>query len=526
MAFGMEVEVARPVLTPDKKNFAGDTEILQLPFVGKLVSDYRLHPTTKNATYSNAEFVLAHFDQHAGSETEAKGELEARLAILDSLVDDLYEQTTDELLKTLISAKSTKRYTEFLTARIDSAAVKTYQLKHVCEALVAPQTVKVPAGYQLLIHYTIGIPPDRLAPALTQLAKLTRQAAKGNNIVEHAAKAEAVAKKLAKLLPTGAVKSDQVDELVGFLALVFVQAAAFADIVENSPGGTVVSQPKNFVAALSRVPLQTVFNGLHPDVRSALKGKAALVWEKMGDDIIGAFNDDDSRKLDSLPKITIKDYVMSAFGHGAVVAQARVFGGMNETGLDPSVHSPADPDPKTGRGVPVELRAVGVHHPDWDVFLADARKVFAWSRGLASANPKERSTDHWLGALTARLVPYETAVGRLPGSGAGTAERREVLRLCQETVEVIDLYPGFPFLPRATGWKPADLAALSVYRRFIAANKIAAARLKGFPPDPFAGSAFDDDMDDSESEDSEGQGGGEMSEGDGGGSGDEAEMSS
>ncbi|MER5649834.1 hypothetical protein [Streptosporangium sp. NPDC002524] len=491
----MEVELARPMLDLNRTNLPGDTEVYVLPRLLKIVSDKRgitLGGTRR--TYSNVEFVAVHFDQHAGSAAEAEAQLRERLAVVDSLRTDLYRHADNRLLSNVITPTSTGLYTAFKQARLDPAMLGGLDPVLARDALIAPQTYPVPDNaLNMLIHYTVGIAPDRLGPALTGIAALTMDlSGSGNHLKQHAARAEAVGVHCAGLIPQGRVQQPHLPELAGYLALVFTQVAAFADIVANSDdNGRVTGQPKNYVAALSRVPMRTVFDSLHDDVRAAIRGRAGAISGHIGDQIIPGFSDGDSRSVTN-QSITIGNYIASALGGRAAVDQERVFGGMNETGLDPSVHGAADPDAATGRGVPVELRAYGTYRPSWPTFVAEAVTLLRWSRGMALSDfPKTGSTDHWLPEVTRLLDEYEVGVRKVRGETplaegeSMFAVNWNVTVLHRRIAGTLKEYPGFPGHARGPGWQPTDLAGLACYRRYTDLTQRIGARIEGFDPDPF-----------------------------------------
>lgn len=391
MGLGFEIEWARPILTSSLKYFAGDTHIYKLPLLGQLVSDSRKLPKAAG-NYSNVELVSFHFDQLAGDVGDAMRALDTRLGVIQSLFKDLYSKPVDTDLRKLITTDTIKLFEEFIALCVDPATRGSYVPQHLVDAVIAPETVKITDDNCLYVHYTVGFPPESLGAALDWIGVETRPGETKNNRKEHAIMASKVAaetatatKDLAKVAPA------LQPELRGFLALVFTQIAAFADMADNSPGGTVKGQPKNYVAALSRVPLQTIYNALADDVKAAINGNQEEIYVTMGDQIISDCRDGDSRRpVPGLDAVTLKDYAMSAFGTGALVSQQRVFGGMNETDLDTRVRGSTDPD-KTllgGRGVPVELRAVGKPRAPWADFVSYTRRLLELSRTMALPNPK------------------------------------------------------------------------------------------------------------------------------------------
>ncbi|MFD0568443.1 hypothetical protein ACFQ0T_03100 [Kitasatospora gansuensis] len=226
----MEIEVARPLLALDGSNLDGDTEVLLMPGLLKLVSDLRsLEQGDQEVDYSNAEFVTVHFDQHAGTLQEAEAQLDQRLHAVALLMDDLYQDEANRALSAAVRQATATAYETFATARFDPAVLRAIggvQLPQ--DALVAPRTYQVPNNeLRMLIHYTVGIAPEKLGPALTALGDAARDKSNvGNSAKQHAQRAHAVAQECFGLVTPGAVHPDHVAEFEGFLALVFVQVAA------------------------------------------------------------------------------------------------------------------------------------------------------------------------------------------------------------------------------------------------------------------------------------------------------------
>ncbi|MBB4944931.1 hypothetical protein F4556_000466 [Kitasatospora gansuensis] len=500
----MEIEVARPLLALDGSNLDGDTEVLLMPGLLKLVSDLRsLEQGDQEVDYSNAEFVTVHFDQHAGTLQEAEAQLDQRLHAVALLMDDLYQDEANRALSAAVRQATATAYETFATARFDPAVLRAIggvQLPQ--DALVAPRTYQVPNNeLRMLIHYTVGIAPEKLGPALTALGDAARDKSNvGNSAKQHAQRAHAVAQECFGLVTPGAVHPDHVAEFEGFLALVFVQVAGFADIVADSEPESsdseqleAAAQPKNYLVVLSRVPLRTVYDALHADVRAALHTHADAIEQRIGDRIIPGFSDGDSRYLEGLAEVTIKEYLRSALGHFAAVDQERVFGGMNETGLDPTVHGEHDPDPAVGRGIPVELRLHGTQRPSWDVFAREAKALLGWSRQHAglSDRPMELTADHWLASVNHLLDAYEHSVGKVTGHLALTAQESvlgfnwQVTTLNSQIATLLRAYPGFPTRERGTGWQPTALADFGCVTRFVGLTELVRNRIEGFTPDPF-----------------------------------------
>jgi hypothetical protein len=507
MALGMEIEVARPLLAPDGRNLVGDTELLVMPGLLKLVSDKRSLRSGGSVQYSNAEIVTVHFDQHAGTADQAAAQLEQRLGAVRLLIEDLYQDESNRPLSRAVRARTHTAYEAFARERFDPAVLKTAANATLLqEAVVAPQTYRVPNNEtRMLIHYTVGIAPEKLGEALAVFGGMARGTASGPNSGKvHAQQAQAVGRECLTLVPAGSLAAEHVAEFEGFLALVYTQAGAFADIVAGSEAtasdptvAEVAAQPKNYVVALSRVPLRTIFDALHPDVRDALYARADAIEELIGDRIVPEFHDGDARSLDGLREVTFKEYLRSALGHLPAVDQERVFGGMNETGLDPTVHGTFDPDPARGRGIPVELRLHGTRYPSWDQFAREARDLLRWSREHAglSDRPAGLSADYWLTVVNHLLADYQLNIDKLTGTVPLAPAESElgvnwaVTSLNSWIAGLLRAYPGFPTRERTPAWTPVDLGDFTCAARFVQLSLRIGKRIKGFTPDPFPGPA-------------------------------------
>jgi hypothetical protein len=506
MALGMEVELARPLLALDGGNLPGDTVVYRMPGLLRVVSDKRsIRRGGHRRQYSNVEFVADHFDQHAGSAADAEAQLRERLAVMDAIRGDLYRTDTERRLSAALTTATTALYTAFAARRYDPAVSGPLGGPvHEVEALVAPGRYPVPGNrLNILAHYTVGVAPELLGPALTWIAGRSRDQGDENAARAHAARAEAVGRHCSDLVPGGEVAPTQRPELIGYLALAFTQTAAFADIVAHSeerPDGsvTVTGQPKNYLAALSRVPLRTVFDALHADVRGAITAHADAIGEHIGDQVIPAFTDDDSRQVVSedveLAAVTIGEYLASALGQEQAIEQQRVFGGMNETPLDPTVHGAADPDPAVGRGVPLELRLFGTSRPTWDVLVDEAVTLLTWSRTGAGLSDRDRagSADYWLADITALLDAYRVEGDRVRGpvlpsdTGQRFAANWNASSLHTKISAVLRACPGFPGRERGPDWDPAAaLADFTCFRRFLDLTQGLQGRIPGFDPEPF-----------------------------------------
>lgn len=387
MGLGIEIEFTRAIQDASGGKIPGDTKILKLPLLCHLVSDSRSRPKPAKGSYSNMEIVTFHFDQHAGSEDEAQAVLDERLDILNALRDDLYRSDTDQWLRDLVTVTTKKLHGDFVAKRVQAHQVAAYVPTLLVDAKVTPASEPVADDQTLLVHYTVGFPPESLGAAITWIAGQTRRAP-DNHRVEHATKASTIADQVIAGPLDKRVDPAWRAELHGFLALVFIHVAAFADIAANVDDDGHSGKPKNTIAALSRVPLGNVYQELRDGARQLLHEKREAIHDVMCEAIIPSFSDDDERKIGKLEPVTIHQYAMAAYGEGDVVDQERVFGGMNETPVDPRVHGATDPDAVLGRGIPLELRSIGARSPRWNAFHTYTKDLLTWSRTMALPNPK------------------------------------------------------------------------------------------------------------------------------------------
>jgi hypothetical protein len=276
---------------------------------------------------------------------------------------------------------------------------------------VAPGAVRHIEDHKLFVHYSIGVPPELLPEALARVTGASRKLSGDKPIVdggggkeinqaanfasEHAAAAPRVAARIAARFAT-ALTDPQRNEFTGQIALVFTHMAAFANIVAAQNAGY-KGQPKNYILALSRASLRSVFDTLSPATRDALRTNHAEIYEELGrgvdevplaemlarnelpgEQILPNFADDDRHRVQAgMPWTRLKHYALSGLGAHAAIAQQDVFGGMKQVAPDPSVVGGRTTQ---GRGVVLELRSLGNQRTTFDEMTTTLADLLTWSR--------------------------------------------------------------------------------------------------------------------------------------------------
>jgi hypothetical protein len=417
---GFEAEVRRPIFDATGAKFPGDAPLLDHPFF-TVVSDSQTGTTpgtTDKVAYSNIEIVLKPFDQLQGSRDDALAALQTRLAAVQAMLGLIYPAAPHADAWTLGSVLTTATTAPpGGAAPLPGLALPTDEHGNPIDtrlAEIAPKRVTHDDDGKLFVHYSIGIPPELLADALAMVTTKSRRKSvdpivtqefgprrrrrrrkvinqEANFAKEHAAAAPRVANRIAATFAT-ALTADEKREFVGQLVLVFTHMAAFANIVAAQAG-----QPKNYILALSRAPLRSVYDTLSPATQAALHTNAAAIYDELGTgletsavrtelaegrlpkgQILSDFNDDDERQVkDTSPTIKLSDYVASGLGRHAAIDQEDVFGGMNEVAPDVSVFGGQT---ARGRGVVLELRSLGAQRVDFATMTLALENLLTWSR--------------------------------------------------------------------------------------------------------------------------------------------------
>ena len=354
-AMGMEIEIPHPIFTASGEIYKGDTLIADHPDF-KIVSDYRLGVVDgKETMYSNIEFVMKHFDQLSGSDDEAITELDKRLNAMKEIF-----------------------------VRVDKAEAGTFESFHpharadgltftpnAERSIVGRNAGRVIHGKEpdnLFVHYTIGLRLEDIHDFSTAALSTAKNRSPATR--SHAHKSLAVADNVATLLQKKAIVSDiELQKLKGFISLVYMHIGAFYDDVQDGGAG----QVKNKTAALSRVPLGTIFHEALPGhLKDLIKANFKAIDQLIADPFPN-WNDKHRRRVNKdMPYISTGDYMKSAFGMAAAIPQTLVFGGMHETDIDRH---------RAGDLIPVEIRTFGKHYVNWDELREDALGLLRYSRG-------------------------------------------------------------------------------------------------------------------------------------------------
>jgi hypothetical protein len=380
-AIGMEIEVGMAVCGSRGEKLAGDAEILRSDDVFKLVTDSR-------GAISNLEFVMFHFDQHAVSEEAALAELNGRLNAIRALYNIIYARRHDEgMLKLSDIAPGYTYAAETIPVKVGK---RQYLPRNV--SLNPAKSDDDGEEEDLFVQYTIGMPIGRLHTAITYISAHSYDP-EDQVPTQHAATALNVAARAAERYEDRLGDPADAAQFTGYIALVYTQLAAFADTIQaeivagmDDPFPTAAAlnrsgQIKNNTVLLSRVPLGTVFGALRPGVRDILQAEReeilTLIAGPEGMERQGmAFAAAATRDVQGLESISLDAYAESALGGGGdPIEQQRVFGGMKETPLDPTV---------PGLGVPLEVRGFRADSRTWTQVYADARTLLLWSRYLAA----------------------------------------------------------------------------------------------------------------------------------------------
>lgn len=368
-AMGMEIELGRGVGSKSDKKLVGDAHIIEEPTFN-LVTDSR-------GNISNIEFVMAHFDQHEGDEGQAIGELTTRLEKMKELYDLITGFKGQKILSEVASGYN--------------YATKSIPTKEDNKETTKPNKVRLlasaPGADDLFVQYTIGIDLTRMYEGISLIEEKSYN--HNNEIAKEHAKD---ALKFSATLIEGDLKNIEDKEAVkGYLALLYMQVAAFADAIQgkiNKKSGDKFptkeaierssGQIKNKTILLSRVPLETIFKKLSAEAQTTLDSKEDGIITYMADlmETRGmSFAEEATRDMKGLDSIRLIDYIRSGLKKGEdTVIQQRVFGGMKEVSIDESVPGK--------RAVPLELRSYQKTFMNWAEMEAYAKELLIYSRKL------------------------------------------------------------------------------------------------------------------------------------------------
>lgn len=428
-AMGMELETRRAVVGPDGNPIStGDTTLLEHPYF-TLVTDHF-------GGYSNLELVMKHFNQLAGTESQAIEALTQRLVAMKALTDQLYASTRK------IGA----------IPGVGTGLTDLYAPKHVgplvggysaTEASVAPAPVD---DGKLYVHYTVGFEPKDWFAMVKAVRDATRDDTEKSRPKTHAGYAISAVPVVLDRINTTALTSGQREELRGHLALMYMQMSVFtektmnmqlpalkkqharhkkkadevrseiarvkkdkslnllerdnlleplrkelkrlavpekktadkmASIDAQSKYGT--GMQKNKIAALPRATLNQMYGALAVAVQKVLRDNSEAILEAFSDHLeatLGLDFNDFELVLKIEGKVeasaTMEKFLEAGMGSGKDITQQVLFGGMKEVGIDTSVMGK--------KLLPLELRSVFHNRVTWAELLRDATKVLKWSR--------------------------------------------------------------------------------------------------------------------------------------------------
>jgi hypothetical protein len=424
---GMELEMKRKILGRDGLPVAaGDTKVVKHDDF-KLVTDHF-------SGYSNLEFVMKHFDQHADTADNAVAELRRRLLSMHALYQHIYH--SNRRLDAIPGA-GVNPHDTYRLGRI-GAGPTAYSAG---EASVAAAPVD---DLKLYVHYTVGFQPKHWKKMVQDVAGATRGDTDKARPKTHATNALGAIPGAEAAVGNPPLAGDAQLELQGHLALLYMQMMVFAERtlseqrpelrriltesrrkrkaladeyarVDAGPLGLLAKatkldeieqkwnrrkrltrqhaaklkslddqlvygtgQVKNKIAALPRASLADMYGALSGPVQARLSagGVADAVLDAFSTHLWTTLKLDLNEyfELESPAHIvaSMRDYLLAGFGSGQQFTQQVLFGGMNEVGID------------RGRMdrtlLPLEFRSLFNHYVDWNEVAVDAEKVLRWSR--------------------------------------------------------------------------------------------------------------------------------------------------
>ena len=392
MAMGFEAEIHRRITDGQNTQLAGDTKLLQHPWF-KLVSDKL---TRNQVSFSNMEFVVAHFDQYTVGQGAATTALNNRIAAIRAMWNELYANVGP--LGNVVQLQQGVHQIQF---RVDPVYGATQNL------LVAPSPDV--DDNRLYVHYTVGFPPSDWQAMLAGI--LTRQRPDGTYSRAHTHLTDGIAEAAATVAAFNADIVMAVNnhggnlaavqrELRGHLALLYMHAAVFVDRTlnlelaalqqGNTPQAKInnvtaqlnfgLKQPKNKIAALPRASLASMWGLLSTAAQAVLVAKADDVLTRFADKIENEHDLDfpeNYQLVSPMGTASLGAFITAGLDGQAQYSQQILFGGMNEVGVDNS-----DPNRPT---VPFEFRQIFGGRVDWATFQQNATSVLLWSRNFNNA---------------------------------------------------------------------------------------------------------------------------------------------
>lgn len=226
-SMGLEAETKRQIQTPTGAKVAeGDTKVLSHPHFS-LVSDKTsfVNARDKRIQYSNLEFVMKHFDQLAGSEADAIAALRTRLTAMKTLRDRLYAghgalgTVVPHVTAHGVAAGPGDEYQAKASVHGDTSTFR-----------VAPSPDPAGDDGKVYVHYTVGFRPRDWHTMLTKVTNVSRKDTASTRGVQLSTDArEVAARVLVTTPPAVAFAADVQQEVLGQLALTYMQMRVFID---------------------------------------------------------------------------------------------------------------------------------------------------------------------------------------------------------------------------------------------------------------------------------------------------------
>jgi hypothetical protein len=248
--FGLEKETRVPIKLKD-------TPIPEYPTIAT-AADFHVD-VDRSGEESILEFVVHAFDEHRRSATEAHGELDRRLRLIEAFILDA-------------CGAAPKTKFEELAGRHNAKVVERYEQAE----LNTGKKVNPPSTGA--VHFTVGVALESV-PGYVRDRLANDKVSKSGRPRKRAMKAQSFGDDVAEMV-ADANKTKLVDHQVsrqvqGFMELVFMQVAALMDGVKRS------GLKKNLTQALSRVPMGIIHKSLPEPDRAWLSEQRESLIDKM-----------------------------------------------------------------------------------------------------------------------------------------------------------------------------------------------------------------------------------------------------